>query len=255
MNVGPLTVGVNASHNAFWYAGSSGLINCPATTSIDHAILLVGYNETHWFIKNSWGTNWGHNGYGYINKSSDCSLKTYVNIMQANFTVPPPSPSPTPNNNTVVSNTVVLEVTMRDSGRDGYNGNCFGIYQNNSLIARFGDGFTSGASSGPLNITLYKDTIASIQMLTKGNKTHEVGFTLRFKNLTIIYNLNAGTTLSSTRIFKRFCPGGTCSQSSTITYQLFTSDSWGDGWNGVTLCVRQNRTIGQSFTISSPTGR
>lgn len=43
-NVGPITIGVNASHNAFWYAGSSGLITCPAVTSIDHAILLVGYN-------------------------------------------------------------------------------------------------------------------------------------------------------------------------------------------------------------------
>lgn len=170
VNVGPLTVGVNASHNAFWYAGPSGLINCPNVTSMDHAILLVGYNETHWFIKNSWGTNWGHGGYGYINKSSDCNLKSYAYIMEANFTapVPPPSPTPTPNNtnNTVVTdNTVNVSIVMRDSGGNGYNGNVFGIFQNGSLVARFGSGFTTGSSSGPFNLTIYTGTMATIQFV------------------------------------------------------------------------------------------
>jgi C1A family cysteine protease len=31
-----------------------------------HAILLVGWNSTSWIIKNSWGANWGTNGYGTI---------------------------------------------------------------------------------------------------------------------------------------------------------------------------------------------
>jgi C1A family cysteine protease len=31
-----------------------------------HAILLVGWNWTSWIIKNSWGANWGTNGYGTI---------------------------------------------------------------------------------------------------------------------------------------------------------------------------------------------
>lgn len=50
------------------YAGSSGLINKCAPGKIDHAVLLVGYNITHWFIKNSWGAVWGHQGFGYIAK-------------------------------------------------------------------------------------------------------------------------------------------------------------------------------------------
>ena len=33
-----------------------------------HAILLVGYNDlkNKWIFRNSWGVNWGDNGYGYI---------------------------------------------------------------------------------------------------------------------------------------------------------------------------------------------
>lgn len=44
INSGPLTVAVFASHQAFQYVGSSGLINnCPTDGGPDHAVLLVGY--------------------------------------------------------------------------------------------------------------------------------------------------------------------------------------------------------------------
>lgn len=61
------------------YAGSNGgVFNCAPGQPIDHTILLVGYNSTYWFVKNSWGPYWGNNGYAYINRSSDCGLKSYV---------------------------------------------------------------------------------------------------------------------------------------------------------------------------------
>lgn len=87
--------------------------------------------------------------------------------MEANFTIPPPPPPPenNTNNDTVVDNTVTLQVTLKDSGRDGYNGNVFGIYQNGSLIARFGAGYTTGVTFGPVNLTVYKDIPATIQMV------------------------------------------------------------------------------------------
>ena len=42
----------------------------------DHHVLLVGYTETEWIVKNSWGSDWGVNGYGYISKNNaeDCCI-------------------------------------------------------------------------------------------------------------------------------------------------------------------------------------
>ena len=80
ISYGPISVGVTGSDIGFYSVGSNGLISCFSNTLIDHVVLLVGYNITHWFVKNSWGTSWGHNGYGYISKNtlSDCGIRQYV---------------------------------------------------------------------------------------------------------------------------------------------------------------------------------
>ena len=52
----------------------SGTIYCENTTR-NHEVLLVGYTENQWIIKNSWGS-WGTKGYGYISMEigSDCGI-------------------------------------------------------------------------------------------------------------------------------------------------------------------------------------
>lgn len=45
---------------------SSGILNNPdCGTSLDHAILAVGFdqNEGYYIIRNSWGSDWGESGY------------------------------------------------------------------------------------------------------------------------------------------------------------------------------------------------
>ncbi|KAM9302160.1 cathepsin W-like [Gastrophryne carolinensis] len=54
--------------------------NCNHT--IDHMVLLVGYskgnNEPYWIAKNSWGTDWGENGYFRIYRGDNiCGIATY----------------------------------------------------------------------------------------------------------------------------------------------------------------------------------
>lgn len=33
-----------------------------------HAVALVGYTSEYFIVRNSWGTAWGDNGYGYASK-------------------------------------------------------------------------------------------------------------------------------------------------------------------------------------------
>jgi len=73
---GPIFAAMHAGQSGSWatelrdYDGSYTLYY-PGTEATDHAILIVGWDDnlTHaggsgaWIVKNSWGTDWGDNGY------------------------------------------------------------------------------------------------------------------------------------------------------------------------------------------------
>jgi len=70
----PVSIAVEADQNA-WQFYSSGVVNSECGASLDHAVLLVGYsndenNEEAWYVKNSWGTDWGVSGYIYLGASA-----------------------------------------------------------------------------------------------------------------------------------------------------------------------------------------
>jgi C1A family cysteine protease len=53
----------------FVKTNSSGFVNMPIeprTGTGGHAMLIVGFNQTHFIVRNSWGELWGDNGYCYI---------------------------------------------------------------------------------------------------------------------------------------------------------------------------------------------
>jgi len=60
----PVSVCVDASGGFQHYSG--GVFSGPCGTSINHAILAVGYTASYWIVKNSWGTSWGSGGYIYM---------------------------------------------------------------------------------------------------------------------------------------------------------------------------------------------
>ena len=63
--ISPVLIAVDASSDAFANY-SEGILNemVPSTT-IDHVVLVVGYNESEnaFTVRNSWGPGWGENGY------------------------------------------------------------------------------------------------------------------------------------------------------------------------------------------------
>jgi cathepsin L len=65
-SAGPIAISVDAS----WGGYESGIYEPKASgisTTIDHAVQLVGYGtengKDYWLVRNSWGTSWGEKGY------------------------------------------------------------------------------------------------------------------------------------------------------------------------------------------------
>jgi len=62
-NVGPITIGVNASP---WSHYSGGVYDDPSCgAQLNHAVCAVGFdtNQGYWIVRNSWGGSWGEQGY------------------------------------------------------------------------------------------------------------------------------------------------------------------------------------------------
>jgi C1A family cysteine protease len=58
----PVSVAIEADQSAFQFY-SSGVLTAACGSNLDHGVLVVGYNSAAWIVKNSWGPDWGDNGY------------------------------------------------------------------------------------------------------------------------------------------------------------------------------------------------
>jgi C1A family cysteine protease len=68
VNNGPVSVAIQADQSSFQFY-SGGVMSGQCGDQLDHGVLVVGYgtdeqsNQQYWTVKNSWGAQWGENGY------------------------------------------------------------------------------------------------------------------------------------------------------------------------------------------------
>jgi cathepsin F len=85
--VGPLSICVDAT---IWQFYIGGVISDFCGTSLDHCVLITGYDDAYedwgeslqiWKIRNSWGADWGESGYVYVERGYDlCGVADEVTI-------------------------------------------------------------------------------------------------------------------------------------------------------------------------------
>jgi len=79
---GPVIVAVDASPWSFYGAGVFN--SCRRDATLNHAVLLVGYglegSKGYWQIRNSWGPDWGENGYIKLSRSTSAKGASFCGM-------------------------------------------------------------------------------------------------------------------------------------------------------------------------------
>ena len=91
LDYGPLGVVVEADDG--WINYRSGVYSCPFSIlahDINHSVVIVGYTQDYWIVKNSWGTFWGENGFMRIKRNIfyNCEIGTAIYYLSGTYSDP-----------------------------------------------------------------------------------------------------------------------------------------------------------------------
>ena len=74
---GPVSVAIDAETTIFQFYSGGVVSSTKCGKELDHGVLVVGYGQEnsvpYWLVKNSWGNQWGENGYIKIERSESNS--------------------------------------------------------------------------------------------------------------------------------------------------------------------------------------
>ncbi|KAF7838225.1 vignain [Senna tora] len=98
----PVSVAIDAAGSDFQFY-SEGVFTGACGKELDHGVAIVGYGTTldgtkYWIVKNSWGTEWGEQGYirmqrGISNKEGICGIAMEASYPIKNSSTNPPGPT------------------------------------------------------------------------------------------------------------------------------------------------------------------
>ena len=79
LKYGPITIGIDSDNDYIDNYVSGTFDESKCGKNIDHAVAIVGYTKEDFIIKNSWGSEWGENGFFRLKRGVNaCGLAEYV---------------------------------------------------------------------------------------------------------------------------------------------------------------------------------
>merc|ERR1739845_301449 len=71
-------IAITAAAEPWMLYGGGVFSGCTGASGadLDHGVQAVGYTKDYWIVRNSWGPDWGEEGYIYISRARDNETAT-----------------------------------------------------------------------------------------------------------------------------------------------------------------------------------
>jgi hypothetical protein len=221
MEYGPVAVAVRV--DAAFAGYTSGIFNASSAGAVNHAVLLVGWDDNQgtngvWFLRNSWGPGWGEDGYMRI--AYGCSSVGYAACFVTYAGQDGPqmdvSPAALDFGSVAAGDSDELALTVTNTGTDTLAGSASGLAAPFSIV---------GASD--YSLAPGQDTTITVRFspVLQGSFANAVTLTG-----------GGGATVSVSGLGAGDGPSDTCADAPAIADGTFGGSNVAAGTDGVASC-------------------